>query len=193
MNSVWTQCLTLARQEFYHLSYAVAFMWCFNTQKYCVMLKLDQTLSISSNIYYLYLWKLSKSFLLGFFFLYWDLNSGPSPWVTSPALFCDGFFQDGVSWTICLGWLRTMILLISASWVARMIGVSHWQPASSRLWKPTVHYVICNHPVDHLLVNLSPSLPLPFSSASVNHHSIFFSFFFNGGRVVPGLHSGLHV
>jgi hypothetical protein len=27
--------------------------------------------------------------------------------------------------TICLGWLRTEILLISVSWVARMIGWSH--------------------------------------------------------------------
>jgi hypothetical protein len=32
-------------------------------------------------------------------------------------LFCDGFFWDTVSWTICPGWLRTTILLISASWV----------------------------------------------------------------------------
>jgi hypothetical protein len=46
-------------------------------------------------------------------------------WVTPPALFCDGYFQDRVSWTICLGWLWATILLISASWVARIIGVSH--------------------------------------------------------------------
>jgi hypothetical protein len=32
---------------------------------------------------------------------------------TSP--FCDGYFQDRISQTICLGWLGTMILLISAS------------------------------------------------------------------------------
>jgi hypothetical protein len=35
-----------------------------------------------------------------------------------------GFFQDRVSKTICLGWLWTMILLISASWVARITDVS---------------------------------------------------------------------
>jgi hypothetical protein len=29
-------------------------------------------------------------------------------------------------WTICLGWLQTSILLISASWVARITGVSQW-------------------------------------------------------------------
>jgi hypothetical protein len=39
------------------------------------------------------------------------------------------FFWDRVSWTICLGWLRTMILLISASWVARITGMSHRHPA----------------------------------------------------------------
>jgi hypothetical protein len=38
-------------------------------------------------------------------------------------------FWDKVLWTICLGWLWTMIFLISASWVARITGVSHWHPA----------------------------------------------------------------
>jgi hypothetical protein len=33
-------------------------------------------------------------------------------------------FQDRVSWTICPGWLWTVILLISASWVAGITGVS---------------------------------------------------------------------
>jgi hypothetical protein len=53
----------------------------------------------------------SFSFFLCFFFLqYWGLNSGPTPWVSPPALFCEGFFQDRVLRTICLGWLPTMIL-----------------------------------------------------------------------------------
>jgi hypothetical protein len=39
------------------------------------------------------------------------------------------FFQDGVSQTICLGRLRTMILPISATQLARIIGVSHHRPA----------------------------------------------------------------
>jgi hypothetical protein len=34
-------------------------------------------------------------------------------------------FWDRVSRTICLGWLQTTILLISASWVARITGKSH--------------------------------------------------------------------
>jgi hypothetical protein len=56
---------------------------------------------------------------------YWGLNSGPTPWAISLALFCDGCFQDRVSWTICPGWLQPEILLISASWVARITGMSH--------------------------------------------------------------------
>jgi hypothetical protein len=35
------------------------------------------------------------------------------------------------SWGIfCPGWLQSAILLISASWVARIVGVSHWCWAS---------------------------------------------------------------
>jgi hypothetical protein len=34
-------------------------------------------------------------------------------------------FRDRVSCTICLAWLWTMILLVSASWVAGITGVSH--------------------------------------------------------------------
>jgi hypothetical protein len=57
------------------------------------------------------------------------------------------FFQDTVSWTICLGWLWTMIFLISASQVARITGVSHlclvlfplshglWTDCFSQSWK----------------------------------------------------------
>jgi hypothetical protein len=56
---------------------------------------------------------------------FWSLNSGRTPWATPPALFYGGFFKIGPHGTICLGWLQTTILLISASWVARIIGVSH--------------------------------------------------------------------
>jgi hypothetical protein len=38
--------------------------------------------------------------------------------------------QDRILRTICLGWLLTVILLISASWVARITGVNHWRWAS---------------------------------------------------------------
>jgi hypothetical protein len=42
--------------------------------------------------------------------------------------FCSGYFGDGrggVSWTLCLGWPKTMILLILASQVARITDLSH--------------------------------------------------------------------
>jgi hypothetical protein len=39
-------------------------------------------------------------------------------------------FQDRVSQTICLGLAFNSILLISASWVARIIAVSHWHLAN---------------------------------------------------------------
>jgi hypothetical protein len=51
---------------------------------------------------------------------------------TSP--FCVRYFQDRVSQTIFLGWLWTAIPLISASWVSRIKGVSHWCPANMRSW-----------------------------------------------------------
>jgi hypothetical protein len=81
-----------------------------------------------------YLSHTSSPFCSGYLFIYflwyWDLNSGPTPWVTPPALFCDGLFQDRVLRTICQGWLRTAFLLISASWVARITGMSYWRQAT---------------------------------------------------------------
>jgi hypothetical protein len=46
----------------------------------------------------------------------------------SASPFLCGFFWDRVSWTICPGWPQTKILLISASWVARITEMSHWCP-----------------------------------------------------------------
>jgi hypothetical protein len=33
---------------------------------------------------------------------------------------------------MCLGWFHTVILLISASWVARITGMSYWSLAKSK-------------------------------------------------------------
>jgi hypothetical protein len=44
---------------------------------------------------------------------------------------CSGNFGDGAFWTICLGWPQTMILLISASQIARITGVSHQHSAGA--------------------------------------------------------------
>jgi hypothetical protein len=57
---------------------------------------------------------------------HWSLNSGPTSWATPPVLFLKVFFQDRVFHTIFPSWLWTTILLILASWVGRMTGVSHW-------------------------------------------------------------------
>jgi hypothetical protein len=42
-----------------------------------------------------------------------------------------GNFGDGVLITICLGWPQSEILLISASQVAGIAGMSHQHPARS--------------------------------------------------------------
>jgi hypothetical protein len=47
------------------------------------------------------------------------LSHSPSPF------FVIRFFKMGVSQTFSLGWLPTIIFLISASWVARVTGASH--------------------------------------------------------------------
>jgi hypothetical protein len=70
-------------------------------------------------------WHKMTSTVFFFFLWYRGLNSGPSLWATPLAFFHDGYFQDRVSWTICLGWLWTSILLISASWAARTTGMNH--------------------------------------------------------------------
>jgi hypothetical protein len=49
-------------------------------------------------------------------------------------LFYVGYFENRVSWTICSGWPWTLILLISASGVARITGVSHWFLALLGFW-----------------------------------------------------------
>jgi hypothetical protein len=45
--------------------------------------------------------------ILFYLFIYFcitgGLNSGPAPWATPPALFCDEFFRASVLWTICPG------------------------------------------------------------------------------------------
>jgi hypothetical protein len=62
---------------------------------------------------------------------YWGLNSGPTSWATHQLFFVMGFFEIGscelFAW---VGFEPThMILLISASWVAGMTGMSQWRPA----------------------------------------------------------------
>jgi hypothetical protein len=68
-------------------------------------------------------------FIYLFFVVLGGLYSGPPAEYShhqAPTPSFYGFFQDRISRTIYLGWLQTMIPLISASWVARITGMSHW-------------------------------------------------------------------
>jgi hypothetical protein len=70
-----------------------------------------------------------------------------------------------VLWTICPGWLWTMILLISASQVARIIGMSHQQPSLSI---PSTFFLrilhLCNS--DYHLPALAQTLDSPLTPLS---------------------------
>jgi hypothetical protein len=78
---------------------------------------------------------LSISLSLSFFFMVLGLELRAYTLSQSTSPFCIKYFWDRVSQTICLGWLRTTILLIAASWVARITGVSHQHPAAFCLLK----------------------------------------------------------
>jgi hypothetical protein len=57
------------------------------------------------------------------------LGSHSTTWDTAP-LFCVGYFQERISQTICLGWHRMWILLISASQVTGSTDVEPSAPSS---------------------------------------------------------------
>jgi hypothetical protein len=72
-----------------------------------------------------------KNTVWNFFFFFFFGCTGAwtqdfTPWVTPPALFVLGIFEIGSRELICLGWLWNAIVLISASSVARITGVSQW-------------------------------------------------------------------
>jgi hypothetical protein len=81
----------------------------------------------------------------GITFFFWcrNLNSGPTPWATPQALFCDVLFRNKVLQINCLGWLLTAILLISASWGARITGTSHRCPPTFFLLHTDMLFVVC--------------------------------------------------
>jgi hypothetical protein len=60
-----------------------------------------------------------------------------------------GVFWDRVSRTICPGWLQTVILLISVSWVARTTGMSHQRLVST---------IFLTTPLEHLKRHLRFSM-----------------------------------
>jgi hypothetical protein len=59
-----------------------------------------------------------------------------------------GIFEKRVLQTVCLSWSRTEIFLISAPWVARITGVSHWCPAGLPqfcVWMSLASGLVCCH------------------------------------------------
>jgi hypothetical protein len=64
--------------------------------------------------------------LVAFYFCvqYWGLN-GLHPEPLYQPFFMMGFLEIGSQKLLCPGWLRILILLISASWVARIIDMHH--------------------------------------------------------------------
>jgi hypothetical protein len=78
--------------------------------------------------------------------------------ISSP--FCSGYFGDGVLWTICPRWPRTLILPISASWVARITGVSFLHQALRSnlcLLNNTLSVVFFLSSKEHFQVRKTPS------------------------------------
>jgi hypothetical protein len=47
------------------------------------------------------------------------------------SVLCFSYFGDGLLWTVCSGWPQAVILLISASHIARITGMSHCGPGVS--------------------------------------------------------------
>jgi hypothetical protein len=76
-------------------------------------------------------------------FLFFFFFGGTGVWTqglmlaTPPVLFCVGYFWDRVSF-FCPGWPPTVVLLISAFWVAGITGVNHRHPTWSVLWHTEV-------------------------------------------------------
>jgi hypothetical protein len=139
-SSISPACLTSILHWFYEFGYSrylTAMVW---MSLFKVMLRFNPQYEVLK-------WKLNTLTVIFFFFLrYWDLNSRPIPWATPPALFRDGFFGDRVSRTICPCWLLTAVLLISASWVAKIIALAS---SARQLWwfevEPLESKVKCGH------------------------------------------------
>jgi hypothetical protein len=92
--------------------------------------------------------------------------------------FCEGFFEIGSRNCKLFprGWLRTMILLVSASWVARITSMSHRHPA----WIQNLVHVCQTHvlPLSYIprprLVPFENSVCVKIVNESLNFNLWFF-------------------
>jgi hypothetical protein len=78
-------------------------------------------------------WTRTLLHLFFFFWWYWSLNSGLCTYKTGtlPLVhFALVILEMGVLWIIYLVWLQTAILSMSASQVARIIGMRNWRSLS---------------------------------------------------------------
>jgi hypothetical protein len=83
------------------------------------------------------------------------------------------YFWDRVLWTLCHSWLRTLILLISASWV-RITGMNYWCLAPSGLFFFKFNFIIFTLTSVYIIICTTSPTPLPdrtFSYQSFRHHS----------------------
>jgi hypothetical protein len=74
-------------------------------------------------------------------------------WITSPVHFALVILEMGVSWTVYHGWPRTTHLPISASQVARIIGVSN------SVWLGQIVYSTVDHVLNNCLIEGQKKLP----------------------------------
>jgi hypothetical protein len=56
--------------------------------------------------------------------------------------FCSGYFGDGVSQNMFMGWHQNMILLFSSSQVDKITGVSHWHPITIALYQSRLLWIV---------------------------------------------------
>jgi hypothetical protein len=105
---------------------------------FCFCDKILEIINLKGGVVYL------SSVLGGFYFFILEylglklrvshlLGRHSTTWATPLALvFYVGYFWEIVLWTICPSCLWTVVLLISASWVAKITGVRHWHMSSFR-------------------------------------------------------------
>jgi hypothetical protein len=88
-------------------------------------------------------------------------------------------FQDRILRTVFLGWLWTEILLIFASWIAKIIGISNWCPAAPVIFGDGVWWTIFSDWPWTLIFSISASqVALPYRCEPLVPSFFFVLFFF---------------